>query len=148
MPEQTPRELTDRLINSLHVPKDAGENADGLRRILMRIPDGWGRWIGHRKGWYPLVIRLDEALAAVDPNYEIEQVKEKYGALRFYFCSEIDREDGRQQWQQMETLVEAAESESTKICEECGSRTDVRQRKFSYRIETLCELCAATYSSD
>lgn len=34
-----------QLADALEVPTDAGEYADALRRILVRIPDGWGRWI-------------------------------------------------------------------------------------------------------
>jgi len=73
-----------RLINSTHVPKAAGEHEEALIRILMRIPDGWGRWISCDPGWYPIIVELDAALTALDPNYEVHQVKEKYGTLRYY----------------------------------------------------------------
>lgn len=75
----------EELLNALHIPEDAGEHADGLRRILLRIPDGWGRWISCSRGWYPIVIELDEQLATLFPGYELHQVKEKFGGLRFYW---------------------------------------------------------------
>ena len=74
----------DMLINALHVPPDAGPYAPALERILRRIPDGWGRWISHNAGWYQIVAILDERLAAIDPDYVVHQVKEKFGTLRYY----------------------------------------------------------------
>lgn len=71
--------------DSLHVPDDAGQYAPHLERILRRIPDGWGRWISCDAGWYPLVIVCDQGLADLAPSYEVLQVKEKFGGLRYYF---------------------------------------------------------------
>jgi hypothetical protein len=81
---QVPLDI-EKVLNAVHVPEDAGEHAAGLERILRRIPDGWGRWIGCDAGWYPLLVELDQKLAALLPEYEIHQVKEKYGTLRFYW---------------------------------------------------------------
>ncbi len=76
---------TQEILNVVHVPDDAGEYTDALRRMLARIPDGWGRWISCSRGWYPILADLDQQLAALFPTYEIHQVKEKYGGLRFYW---------------------------------------------------------------
>lgn len=59
----------DTLINAAQVPPDAGPYAAALQRIQGRIPDGWGRWISHDAGWYPIVVTCDESLAAMDPGY-------------------------------------------------------------------------------
>lgn len=75
----------ETLLNTLHVPANAGEYAAALENILRRIPAGWGRWIGCGPGWYPLLVRLDAEIALLAPDYEIHQVKEKYGTLRFYW---------------------------------------------------------------
>jgi hypothetical protein len=72
-------------LNALHVPEDAGEHAEALRGMLVRIPDGWGRSISCGRGWYPLLVELDEQLRALLPNYLIYQVKEKFGGLRYYW---------------------------------------------------------------
>jgi hypothetical protein len=74
----------DTLLNAVHIPPDAGVYGPALEKILRRIPDGWGRWISHDAGWYPLVIGLDERLAAIDPDYVVHQVKEKFGTLCYY----------------------------------------------------------------
>lgn len=74
-----------RMLNAVHVPKDAGELAEALTAMLLRIPDGWGRWISCDRGWYPLVVELDEKVRALLPSYVILQIKEKYGGLRYYW---------------------------------------------------------------
>lgn len=71
--------------DALHVPADAGEWAPALERILRRIPDGWGRWISCQAGWYPMLARLDDDISTLLPHYEIHQVKEKLGGLRYYW---------------------------------------------------------------
>ena len=73
-----------KILNVLHVPKNAGEYEDALTAILRRIPDGWGRWIECGPGWYPIIVETDAALAAIDPGYEVHQVKEKWGTLCYY----------------------------------------------------------------
>lgn len=74
-----------RVLDAVHVPDDAGEHREGLERVLRRIPDGWGRWISCGPGWYSIVVRLADEIAELLPEYEIHQVKEKYGTLRFYW---------------------------------------------------------------
>jgi hypothetical protein len=71
--------------DALHLPEDAGEFADALPGMLVRIPDGWGRWIRCERGWHPLLAELDAKLAVLLPRYQIHQVKEKFGGLRFYW---------------------------------------------------------------
>lgn len=82
-----------QLLNAVHVPEDAGEHAEALRGILLRIPDGWGRWISCDRGWYPLLVELDEQLRMLLPNYVLHQVKEKFGGLRYYWESGEDAHD-------------------------------------------------------
>lgn len=73
------------MLNKIHMPADAGDMASGLDAIMHRIPDGWGRWISCGKGWYPILIALDNQLRQISPDYTVHQVKEKYGTLRFYY---------------------------------------------------------------
>ena len=35
-------------------------------------------------GWEQLIVDLDARLAAIDPDYAVAQIKEKFGALRYY----------------------------------------------------------------
>lgn len=94
----------ETVLNALHIPEDAGDLDTAITNILRRIPDGWGRWISCDKGWYPLIVALDKELAAICPDYELHQVKEKFGTLRYYFtiphietqcCIDDDTQDPR-----------------------------------------------------
>jgi hypothetical protein len=89
----------DAMLDTPIIPSDAGEYAEGLSKILSRIPPRWGRWIQCDKGWYLLLCELDEKITAIFPDYEVHQVKEKYGTLRYYIgfpelspqcCIEVD----------------------------------------------------------
>lgn len=81
----------DEIINSVHVPEDAAAHKEALLRLLLRIPDGWGRWISCSSGWFALLARAERELAAVCPTFTAQQVKEKYGTLRLYV--EFDHDD-------------------------------------------------------
>jgi hypothetical protein len=83
----------DTMIKTLRMPTDAGPFAPALETILRRIPDGWGRWISHDAGWYPIVVGVDERLSAIDPEYVVHQIKEKFGTLRYYCAPSGDEPD-------------------------------------------------------
>lgn len=72
---------------------------------------GCGSWI--QPGWFNLVVELDKQLAQLHPDYVIDQVKEKFGGLRYY-VSGVDSELGNQ-------LITDAESKSYQICDQCGA---------------------------
>ncbi len=144
-----------QILNAMHVPKDAGEYTEALRGMLVRIPDGWGRWISCDRGWYPLLVELDEQLRALLPNYVIHQVKEKYGGLRYYWESgeeihdpydpggEAAIADLERRMKLAEQLVDAAEGRAGVTCELCGEagrlhRTPARAPWY----KTLCPACA------
>ncbi|MFC7754589.1 hypothetical protein [Tsukamurella soli] len=131
----------DETLNKLHVPDDAGEWRDGLVRLMSRIPDGWGRWISCDKGWYPLLVQLDAALAEIDPGYELHQCKEKYGTLRFYYSPSDDTPGGARE--RMDQLVRAAENATEIMCERCGAPGRQMYRASGWT-KTLCTSCADT----
>jgi hypothetical protein len=64
----------------------------------------------------------------------IDQVKEKFGGLRFYYSGGDDTIDG---------IVSLAESLSYQICENCGSTKDVGQTQSW--ISTLCKECGSKH---
>jgi hypothetical protein len=81
----------NEIINSVHVPEDAGEHEEALLRLLLRIPDGWGRWISCSSRWFALLAREERELADACPTFAAHQIKEKYGTLRLYV--EFDHDD-------------------------------------------------------
>jgi hypothetical protein len=84
-------------------------------------------------GWLLLVDELIIQLIMLGfkPEDQIDQIKEKFGGLRFYVCGDISPE--------MHELISAAEKESFEICENCGEPG--RNHGGHYWIKTLCDTC-------
>lgn len=74
-------------------------------------PDGW-KWI---------VEDADRLLARLDPEYEIHQVKEKFGTLRYYYGTAASQEIQ----EVMDAVVDRAEALSAKTCEVCGNSSAI-----------------------
>lgn len=69
-------------------------------------------------GWYDIVIRLDEAIAQIDPHYKIDQIKEKFGGLRYYVSLSGGLDDIQRD--HIYRLITAAEHKSETTCDVCG----------------------------
>lgn len=61
-----------------------------LQPLIDRVAPGWFQEIGVPTEWIPDLLALDQALAALDPDYLIFQVKTKFGGLRYYAATSID----------------------------------------------------------
>lgn len=130
-------------LNIVHMPADSGEYTEDLARIMGRIPDGWGRWIGVSRGWYPIIIRLDKAISELVGDYELHQVKEKFGSLRYYCevpsSEDVQDEDRVASQEAVEKLISAAEHVAGKTCEECGGPGELCKSPGVYTfLKTLC----------
>ncbi len=130
-------------LNAIHMPEDAGEHAAALEAIMQRIPDGWGRWISCDAGWYPVIIELDRDLAALDPDYELHQVKEKFGGLRFYANSRNDNPEHREAFN---ARIRQAEQVCASTCETCGAPGKLHD-EFAW-LRTLCDQHAEARTAD
>jgi hypothetical protein len=118
--------------------------------LQQRLVDRWPTWFSiggdprytsmhfgfqHGDGWFDLLWRLCERLepvvAAAEKKtgrpFELLQVKEKIGGLRFYANSKNEA---------ISTLIEAAEIESFFTCEVCGQPG---KPQGGSRIQTLCD---------
>lgn len=117
-----------------------------------RIPAEWGKWVSCDSGWNWILEDLEKKLSYLDPNYSINQVKEKFGTLRFYFESSTDNS---LLMEIMNDVVRTAETASASTCEICGNSStrsmsdrDVKYDKtVGLRVrggwyKTLCETCA------
>lgn len=90
----------------------------------------WGCTCGN--GWYDLIYKTCEQIEALGPpeDFKFAQVKEKFGGLRIY------TESGNQD---IGRLIGAAETESYKTCEECGTKEGVTVE--GAWIRSLCGGC-------
>jgi hypothetical protein len=66
-----------------------------------------------------------------DTMIHISTIKEKFGGLRIYITPSIDY---------IEDLIDKAEDESYRTCEECGSTTAVSTNTDGWK-KTLCNSC-------
>jgi len=79
-------------------------------------------------GWYELIYNLCKELMSVpQPAPLAEQVKEKYGTLRFYVDNATDEHH---------KIIDHYEHLSAKTCEVCGAEGKIRTGGW---IRTLCE---------
>lgn len=92
------------------------------------------------RGWHGLLARLDETLAAIDPGYQVDDIKEKYGTLRFYWTAsrKLTADEGTAAVQ----AVRDAEDESARTCEFCSAPGELDE-SFPTWFKTRCAECAA-----
>lgn len=119
-------------------PGDLGLSVSGLpaagKKGIMGVSE-WRADVG--KGWRPILERLDARLTAIPGEYNVYQVKEKFGTLRVYIgASNPDMYD----------IVRAAEAESATVCEWCGSPGELDRRYFW--MLTLCPGCREQRTRD
>ena len=89
-------------------------------------------------GWFDLIYDLskniskliDELPLGQQEHCHVDQIKEKFGGLRFYMRSSTD---------EMEKLIAQAEDLSYKTCEVCGKPGQLRDDSYWY--STRCDEC-------
>lgn len=84
-------------------------------------------------GWFDLLWKLCEDIEKENPDEDflIEQIKEKFGGLRFYTSGANNNS--------IYDLIDKAEQQSYKVCENCGSTENVTSE--GSWIKTLCKKC-------
>ena len=102
------------------------------QRLQARYPENFAGCFDFSfgEGWDELVEQLTHQIIARDPNIRIDQVKEKFGTLRYY----VDRATP-----EVRALIDAAETASESVCERCGEPGTLRRRGW---MATLCDLHA------
>lgn len=87
------------------------------------------------EGWQELITTVHTALTALFPEYEILQIKEKFGGLRYYWAAPEGADPALVT--AGHALVDAAEAQSFKICERCGKEGSVQS--LGGWLVTLCD---------
>ncbi len=92
-------------------------------------------------GWERLldecVEELEKESERCDFDFEISQIKEKYGTARIYLSSENDS---------LSNIVCRYEILSSHICEHCGEFYTAKNRKSHGWWKTLCNKCAEEFN--
>lgn len=95
------------------------ENTEYLVKTYPHLYGGYGKPMSETAmcwgfdcgdGWFDIIDKLSAKLEAIG-GIEASQVKEKCGSLRFYIWSGTD---------EAYDLIDEAEEESCRTCEECG----------------------------
>lgn len=99
--------------------------------IQEKIDAGMGCGSSLPAGWLTLMMDIHKILMRTDPDYKIDQIKEKFGGLRFY-TSGVTSAEGQ-------LAIDNGESASYTTCEQCGGPGKLRDGRW---IRTLCDRCA------
>ena len=86
-------------------------------------------------GWFDIIMNLCEEIYAMRPK--VQQIKEKFGGLRFYASFPADYSE--QGW----ALIREAEREAGETCETCGEKGEMKI-KGGWRY-TSCDKCHEEY---
>jgi len=93
-----------------------------------------------KPGWYNLVWDLTETIDRYLKNNDkkatviLDQVKEKFGGLRYYY--HLEGEPKKDTFKMIWGMNWLAESQSFNICQECGLRGELDKNERWYK--TLC----------
>lgn len=87
-------------------------------------------------GWFDLLYKLSQNLEQF-PEVQVNQVKEKFGSLRFYV--QYDLYDEASNSMVIEEMISEAEGESMRTCDTCG-KPAVSSSRGGW-IRTVCEEC-------
>lgn len=71
--------------NKEQTPPLSWQSVNELEDILARFAEGHPAHIACGLGWQEIIATLHRQIKQIYPDYQILQVKEKYGGLRFYF---------------------------------------------------------------
>jgi len=93
-------------------------------------------YVACERGWLNLIIECDQILFHEDPDYQVLQIKEKFGGLRYYFVASNPALTN-----QMYEKISHIEKKSYTICERCGNEGNLRRDTSTGRFKTMCTNC-------
>lgn len=104
-----------------------------LVNMRSRFLEPWPPTFSVKDGWANLLISCHLALASVDANYRLYQVKEKFGALRVYVAPSDESFQ-----LEINNVTGLFSSMSMFVCEDCGSPGRMRVDYLGWYF-TSCE---------
>ena len=85
------------------------------------------------------MVGVDQRLSAIDPDYMVHQIKEKFGTLRYY-CAPSGDEPSPAVSDAFRAITGEAERASSITCERCSDPGVLHENR--YLVKTLCASCA------
>lgn len=97
--------------------------------VYAEAPAPWSPPVG--EGWHGLIfdalVKIDAIVRGDASKFHIEQIKEKFGELRFYVTVNEEFREA------VGAIEDEIESKSDSICEECGSSAEIHEYKSWYK---------------
>lgn len=90
------------------------------------------------QGWWPLLAQLDAELTEIFPDYNVVQVKEKFGDLRVYLDHYLSDEEYASDTKLVWDTIFKYEKLSSETCELCGQPGHHTDTSW---VKTLCGNC-------
>lgn len=109
---------------------------DFPEQIQKRLDAGRGCGSGIGLGWMNVIVELDAKIAELVPDYNISQIKEKFGGLRFYIGP---LEEGPGVFDKVHQLIRDAEEVADNLCDQCGKPGQMCNPNGRGWIATRCE---------
>jgi hypothetical protein len=108
-----------------------------LNKILQPYwEEGWDGYCRFDDGWADLVHECHLNILEIDPKYKINQIKEKFGVLRFYYQNDPEIESNK-----IDDIIQKYELKSASTCEMCAQKGYLCKKK--YWLKTLCFECSS-----
>ena len=107
--------------------------AEILKEVIFRnFKKGWEKEIRCEDGWIQIITECHSDLSTLDENYEIFQIKQKFGTLRFY-C-ETHKPELRKQFV---SIIDKYEKRSARTCEKSGGKGVLMKKDGYYQTLNL-----------
>lgn len=104
--------------------------------LKKRVDKGMGCGSYVLEGWATIINKLNDEIAAIDPNYRVDQIKEKFGELRYYV--HLSNDLTKSQVDAIHQLIGEAEDTTLQTCDVCGAPGKRATQGRGY-IATRCE---------
>lgn len=101
--------------------------------IRERVENGMGCGSTIGEGWYDIIRELDKQIAELYPEYVVNQVKEKFGGLRYYIDDIPDDVHAA-----VYDCINEAYRKAGKTCDVCGEAGKIGKIN-EWLIATRCE---------
>lgn len=102
--------------------------------------DSRARHLAIGPGWHDLIVDILDKARELDFKIKLDQVKEKFGGLRFYWSVPEDFDYDEDDLDELRDVTQEKESESFEVCESCGTEEDVETKGDGW-VKTYCETC-------
>lgn len=112
------------------------ELSQKIESLRAKFADGWSNYIEVDEGWYQIVLDCDAELTALDPDYSILQIKEKFGGLRYYTMLSDQANGDPELRDKIDAVITKYENLALQTCEATG-RPGVMMRSVGGWCKTL-----------